>query len=51
MTSYPATAGNNRRVHLVRETHDDYNLTVCGVRTPRRPQTTQEPLPNCRRCF
>ena len=47
----PATAGNNRRVHIVRATHPDYNLTECGVRTPRQPQTTQERLPKCRRCF
>ena len=46
-----ATAGNNRRVHLVRESFPDHNLTLCGVKTPRRPQTTQEQLPKCARCF
>lgn len=47
----PATAGNNRRVHLVREVWHDHNLTMCGAETPRSPQTTQEPLPKCQRCF
>jgi hypothetical protein len=48
---YPATAGNNKRVHLIREQHDEHYVTVCGTRTPRRPQTTQESLPKCGRCF
>lgn len=47
-----ATAGNNRKVHVIlREQGDSEFLTMCGIKTPRRPQTTQERLPKCRRCF
>lgn len=46
-----ATAGNNRRVHLIRRTVTDGFVTMCGALTPRRPQTTQEQLPKCKRCF
>lgn len=46
-----ATAGNNLKVHLIRETHADHYRTLCGVKTPRSPQTTQESLPDCKRCY
>lgn len=46
-----ATAGNNRKVHAVREVLAHGFRTYCGLITPRRPQTTQERLPKCRRCF
>lgn len=49
--SYAATAGNNRRVHLVRYSTPDHNVTLCGAKTPHQPQTTQGTLPKCRRCF
>lgn len=46
-----ATAGNNRRIHAVAAAEEDAFRTACGLRTPRRPQSTQAKLPHCRRCF
>lgn len=46
-----ATAGNNRAVHVIRYALPDAFVTECGIRTPRRPQTTQDRLPKCGRCF
>lgn len=46
-----ATAGNNRAVHLIRYALPDGFITMCGTRTPHRPQTTQEQLPKCGRCY
>jgi hypothetical protein len=46
-----ATAGNNRAVHVIRYALADSFVTMCGATTPRRPQTTQEQLPKCGRCF
>lgn len=49
-----ATAGNNRKIHAIRgevtEPRHEY-VTLCGIRVPARPQTTQQPLPKCKRCF
>ena len=45
------TAGNNKKIHAVKEKHDDHFVTACGLKTPRRPQTTQKRLDKCRRCF
>ena len=46
-----ATAGNNRKVHLIAYDTDEGFHTLCGLDTPKRPQTTQDTLPKCRRCF
>jgi hypothetical protein len=46
-----ATAGNNRKVHLLKEQTADNFKTLCGTWVPRRPQTTQVQLPKCKRCF
>lgn len=46
-----ATAGNNKSVHIVRLTLSTHFTTMCGLKVPRKPQTTQEQLPKCRRCF
>lgn len=45
------TAGNSRAVHVIRYALPDAFVTMCGQQTPRRPQTTQEQLPKCGRCF
>jgi len=46
-----AAAGNNRRVHVLRRDAGTYNVAMCGARIPKQPQTTQERLPKCHRCF
>lgn len=46
-----ATAGNNRKIHAIRQTLELHYVTLCGALVPKRPQTTQQQLPKCKRCF
>lgn len=45
-----STAGNNRMVHVIHRVETDWYTARCGARVPKRPQSTQDTLPECKRC-